>query len=117
MSMITAGQWVPRGVAAQFPTKYHFDEEEYSRIAEIAKLQLDDANEDLEEAREEDEVVEDEPAPSGSGSGKKEKKSKKKAKAAEQEEYVEGPVVAWHGTSLQESGLLANLSSLQKPQD
>lgn len=51
MSMITATAWVPRGFAAPFPTKYTFDEEEFQRIAELAKLQLDDANEDLEEAR------------------------------------------------------------------
>ena len=53
MSMITATAWVPRGFAAPFPTKYTFDEEEFQRIAELAKLQLDDANEDLEEARKE----------------------------------------------------------------
>ncbi|KAG9248540.1 WD40-repeat-containing domain protein [Calycina marina] len=51
MSMITATAWVPRGFAAPFPTKYNFDEEEFARIAELAKLELDDANEDLEEAR------------------------------------------------------------------
>ena len=51
MSMITATAWVPRGFAAPFPTKYAFDEEEFQRIAELAKLQLDDANEDLEDAR------------------------------------------------------------------
>jgi periodic tryptophan protein 1 len=51
MSMITATAWVPRGFAAPFPTKYTFDEEEFKRIADLAKLQLDDANEDLEEAR------------------------------------------------------------------
>lgn len=49
--MITATSWVPRGFAAPFPTKYEFDEEEFKRIAELAKLQLDDANEDLDEAR------------------------------------------------------------------
>lgn len=49
--MITATTWVPRGFAAPFPTKYTFDEEEFKRIADLAKLQLDDANEDLEEAR------------------------------------------------------------------
>jgi periodic tryptophan protein 1 len=51
MSMITATTWVPRGFAAPFPTKYEFDEEEFNRIAALAKLQLDDANEDLEEAQ------------------------------------------------------------------
>jgi periodic tryptophan protein 1 len=51
MSMITATSWVPRVFAAPFPTKYTFDEEEFKRIAELAKLQLDDANEELDEAR------------------------------------------------------------------
>jgi len=55
MSMITATAWVPRGFAAPFPTKYTFDEDEFQRIAELAKLQLDDANEDLDEARNETE--------------------------------------------------------------
>ncbi|PMD52098.1 WD40 repeat-like protein [Hyaloscypha bicolor E] len=53
MSMITATAWVPRGFAAPFPTKYTFDEDEFARIAELAKIQLDDANEDLEDARKE----------------------------------------------------------------
>jgi len=51
MSMITATAWVPRGFAAPFPTKYTFDEEEFQRIADLAKISLEDANEDLEEAR------------------------------------------------------------------
>ncbi len=48
--MVTATAWVPRGFAAPFPTKYEFDEAEFDRIAKLAKLQLDDAEEDLEEA-------------------------------------------------------------------
>ncbi|OTB11781.1 hypothetical protein K445DRAFT_370009 [Daldinia sp. EC12] len=51
-SMITTSTWVPRGFAAPFPAKYDFDEAEFDRIANLAKLQLDDAKEDLEEARE-----------------------------------------------------------------
>lgn len=51
MSMITAAQWVPRGFAAPFPQKYTLDESEFERIAELAKLQLDDAEEDLKEAQ------------------------------------------------------------------
>lgn len=51
MSMITATTWVPRGFAAQFPTKYDFNEEEFERISKLAKLQLDSAQEDLDEAR------------------------------------------------------------------
>ncbi|KAI1312325.1 WD40 repeat-like protein [Xylaria venustula] len=50
-SMITTSAWVPRGFAAPFPSKYNFDEAEFERIAELAKLQLDDANDDLEKAQ------------------------------------------------------------------
>ena len=52
MSMVTATAWVPRGFAAPFPTKYEFDGAEFDRIAKLAKLQLDEAQEDLEEAEE-----------------------------------------------------------------
>lgn len=51
MSMITAAQWVRRGFAAPFPSKYQLDESEYDRIAQLAQLQLDDAEEDLKEAQ------------------------------------------------------------------
>ncbi|KAK0633387.1 WD40-repeat-containing domain protein [Immersiella caudata] len=71
MSMITSTTWVPRGFAAPFPTKYNFDEEEFERIANLAKLQLEDAQEELEEA-EEAEGQDYEP--------KKKKKSSKKDK-------------------------------------
>ncbi|EME79430.1 uncharacterized protein MYCFIDRAFT_156727 [Pseudocercospora fijiensis CIRAD86] len=50
-SMITATAWVPRGHAAAFPTKYNMDDEEYARIAKLAKLELDEAKGDLEKAR------------------------------------------------------------------
>lgn len=59
MSMITAVSWVPRGHASQFPTKYVFDDEEYERIAKLAKLELDDAKEDLETARANEETKEE----------------------------------------------------------
>ncbi|KAL9125689.1 MAG: hypothetical protein Q9217_005148 [Psora testacea] len=48
MSMITASVWVPRGVAAAFPTKYDVDERELERISNLTKLQLNDAKDDLE---------------------------------------------------------------------
>ncbi|KAB5530489.1 WD40-repeat-containing domain protein [Coniochaeta sp. 2T2.1] len=88
-SMITTASWVPRGFAAPFPSKYTFDEEEFERIAELAKLQLDDAKEDLEEAEAEAaEAGEDgELEPKAEKSKKKEKKSKKK-KATEDDEDV-----------------------------
>jgi periodic tryptophan protein 1 len=60
--MITATAWVPRGFAAPFPTKYNFDEEEFQRIAELAKLQLDDANEGLDEVCYEESTLKSEDA-------------------------------------------------------
>ncbi|KAF3166223.1 hypothetical protein TWF225_000818 [Orbilia oligospora] len=49
--MITSTTWVPRGFAAEFPDRKTLDEDEFSRIAEIAKLKLDDAEEELEDAK------------------------------------------------------------------
>jgi len=48
--MITATTWVPRGFAAQFPQRYDIDEKEFERIADLARLHLEDAKEDLQEA-------------------------------------------------------------------
>ena len=59
MSMTLATTWVRRGVAAQFPTKYDVDEEELGRISKLAKLQLADAQEDLNEAQNPDPTSED----------------------------------------------------------
>lgn len=58
-SMITTSAWVPRGFAAPFPQKYNFDEAEFERIADLAKLKLDDAKEDLQEAQEEEDGASD----------------------------------------------------------
>lgn len=74
--MITTSTWVPRGFAAPFPSKYNFDEEEFERIASLAKLKLDDANDDLEEARAKD------------GDDGSDKEGKKKEAADTKEEYV-----------------------------
>ncbi|KAK3394569.1 WD40-repeat-containing domain protein [Podospora didyma] len=85
MSMITTTAWVPRGFAAPFPTKYNFDEEEFERIAGLAKLQLDEAQEDLEKAQEEDlEKAQEEEAEK-----KSKKKSKKKAEKADEDSDIE----------------------------
>lgn len=88
MSMITAAQWVPRGFAAPFPQKYTLDEAEFERIAELAKLQLDDAEEDLKEAEEandeangDDEGDEEMKEDGGAKLDKKPKKSKKSKKS------------------------------------
>ncbi len=51
MSMITASVWVPRGLAAAFPIKYDVDENELARISKLAKLQLEDAKDDLDDAK------------------------------------------------------------------
>jgi periodic tryptophan protein 1 len=52
--MISATRWVPRGFAAEFPTKYDFNDEEMERISGLAKLQLQDAREALADAQAED---------------------------------------------------------------
>jgi len=91
--MITSSAWVPRGFAAPFPKKYEFDEDEFERIAELAKLKLEDAQEDLEEAKAElDDTVDDpeetkteEAGPSHGENGNKEKKKKKKSKKRSEE--------------------------------
>lgn len=49
--MITTSAWVRRGVAAQFPTKYDIDEKEMDRISKLARMQLEDAQEDLSAAQ------------------------------------------------------------------
>jgi periodic tryptophan protein 1 len=76
-SMITAAQWVPRGFAAPFPEKYALDEAEYERIASLAKLQLDDAEEDLKEAQEEEK---EQGKPDGNGDEAMETELPKKSK-------------------------------------
>lgn len=92
--MITTTAWVPRGFAAPFPSRYNFDEAEFERIAELAKLQLDDANDDLEEAKarggghEEDES-EDSDAVDEREKEKKEKKENKETSSAKESKLDE----------------------------
>jgi periodic tryptophan protein 1 len=50
-SMITTTTWVRRGVAAQFPTKYEIDETEMGRISKLARMQLEEAKEDMSAAQ------------------------------------------------------------------
>lgn len=50
-SMITTTSWVKRGIAAQFPTKYVIDEAEMGRISKLARMQLEDAKEDMSAAQ------------------------------------------------------------------
>ena len=58
--MITTTAWVRRGVAAQFPTKYEIDEEEMNRISKLARMQLEDAKEDMNAAQGEDTAMDEE---------------------------------------------------------
>jgi periodic tryptophan protein 1 len=81
--MVTAAAWVPRGQAAQFPTKAVFDGDEYSRIAKLAKLQLDDAQEDLEEAQQEEAAAK---ANAEKTNGEAKKAKPKKTKEEKEEE-------------------------------
>jgi periodic tryptophan protein 1 len=78
-SMITSTCWVPRGFAAQHPHRVELDEDEFDRIAAMAKLQLEDAQEDLEEAEGEGEV------PSGVEEEEEEKAEEEDAMEVEQE--------------------------------
>lgn len=55
--MISATTWVPRGFASEFPEKYELDDEEMERINQLAKLNLNDARADLQEAEEEAQEV------------------------------------------------------------
>lgn len=50
-SLISSLSWIPRGAAAQHPTKYAVDESELARIQSLAKGQLDAAKLELEIAQ------------------------------------------------------------------
>ncbi|CAK7273376.1 rRNA-processing protein [Sporothrix epigloea] len=84
LSMITTTAWVPRGFAAPFPKKYDFDDAEFERIAKLAKLQLDDAQEDLDGAQEDEEGDEagGEAKPEARNDGTSAAKASKTSKAA-----------------------------------
>jgi len=45
--MITSTTWVPRGFAAHHPKRIELDEKEFERISELAKLQLEDARDEM----------------------------------------------------------------------
>ena len=69
--MTLATTWVRRGVAAEFPQKYEVDEAELGRIEKLARLQLADAQEDLEAAqrKDDDEDSEDDEDDAGVSTG------------------------------------------------
>ena len=49
--MVLATIWVRRGVAAPFPEKYEIDEAELGRISKLARLHLEDAQDELTTAQ------------------------------------------------------------------
>ncbi|CAI5759291.1 unnamed protein product [Candida verbasci] len=54
--MISSSTWVPRGFASEFPEKYELNDEEMERINAMANLELNDAKEDLKVAEEQEEA-------------------------------------------------------------
>ncbi|KAM0792507.1 hypothetical protein ACM66B_005177 [Microbotryomycetes sp. NB124-2] len=50
-SLISAVSWIPRGVAAQHPSKYVVDESELDRVGQLARVKLQDAQFELELAK------------------------------------------------------------------
>lgn len=67
MSMTLATTWVRRGVAAEFPTKYQVDEAELNRISKLARLQLEDAQQNLLDAQKREAEGESEDSDSDAG--------------------------------------------------
>jgi periodic tryptophan protein 1 len=53
-SLISAVGWIPRGAAAQHPSKYTVDEAELERVSQLARVRLEDAQMELELARAEE---------------------------------------------------------------
>ena len=81
--MITATAWVPRGHAAEHPTKYDFNQDEVERISKLAQLRLDDARQGLEEAQRAASDARDIDAGDGEeGSRKSDKKQRNKSGGA-----------------------------------
>lgn len=64
--MISATAWVPRGIASEFPEQYELDDEEMSRIEAMSKLNLSEAQADLENAQQE-EMEDDDEEEEGTG--------------------------------------------------
>lgn len=94
-SMITTTAWVRRGVAAQFPTKYEIDEEEMNRISKLARMQLEEAQDDLSAAKAgkmddgEDDAAMNEDSKEGAGTEESgEKQTTKDGDETKSTEYV-----------------------------
>jgi periodic tryptophan protein 1 len=94
-SMITTTAWVRRGVAAQFPTKYEIDEEEMNRISKLARMQLEEAQDDLSAAKagkmddvEEDAAMDEDSKEADAMEEEGEKKTAKDGNEMKSTEYV-----------------------------
>ena len=93
--MITTTAWVRRGVAAQFPTKYEIDEEEMNRISKLARMQLEEAQDDLSAAKagkmddvEEDAAMDEDSKEADAMEEEGEKKTAKDGNEMKSTEYV-----------------------------
>jgi len=49
-SLISCVTWVKRGVAAQHPIKYVLDDNELQRVSALARIEIEDARKELEQA-------------------------------------------------------------------
>lgn len=49
-TLVSALAWVKRGAAAENPKQYAVDEKELERVSELARVELEDAKLDLENA-------------------------------------------------------------------
>jgi periodic tryptophan protein 1 len=50
--LISSIAWVRRGVAAENPEKYNLDEKELERVQKLARIELEDAQVELQRASE-----------------------------------------------------------------
>lgn len=85
--MITTTAWVRRGVAAQFPTKYEIDEEEMNRISKLARMQLEDAKEDMNAAQGDDTAMDEDKKEEDAMEATEEKETSKEGTEAKSTEY------------------------------
>jgi periodic tryptophan protein 1 len=52
MPLISSIAWVRRGAAAENPEKYNLDEKELERVQQLARIELEDAQIELQKASE-----------------------------------------------------------------
>jgi periodic tryptophan protein 1 len=59
MPLISSIAWVRRGAAAENPEKYNLDEKELERVQKLARIELEDAQIELQKASEAAQEMED----------------------------------------------------------